>query len=142
MGVLGVRPALIERLAQAVHQGFDVRVGQALIDADERNAEPLAAMRQDLPVPQMKSADDERLRAGCCFVETLRRLEDDAVARRQRFDAKAFGEGSPKIFPHRRGDRLALAKRLFGEGQFEIRERALLSTEVRRDEAPEVPGEP
>ena len=99
-------------------------------------------MRQDFPVPQMKSADDERLRAGCCFVETLRRLEDDAVALGQRFDAKALGEGSPKVFPHRRGDRLTLAERLFGEGQFEIRERALLSTEARRDEAPELSGEP
>ena len=55
---------------------------------------------------------------------------------------KTFGEGSPKVFPHRRGDRLTLAERLFGEGQFEIRERALLSTEARRDEAPEVSGEP
>ena len=117
-------------------------VGQALIDADERNAEPLAAMRQDFPVSQMKSADDKGLRAGCCFVETLRGLEDDAVALGQRFDAEALGEGSPEVFPHRRGDRLTLAKRLFGEGQFEIGERALLSTEARRDEAPEVSGEP
>ena len=85
MGVLGVRPALIERLAKAVHQGFDIRVGQALIDADERDAEPLAAMRQDLPVSQVKSADDERLCAGCCFVETFRRLEDDSVARPSAF---------------------------------------------------------
>ena len=63
-----------------------MRVGHALINADEGNAEPLAAMRQDLPVSQMKSADDERLRAARRFVETLRRLEDDAVAFRQRFD--------------------------------------------------------
>ena len=104
-----------------------MRVGYALIDADEGNAEPLAAMRQDLPVPQMKSADDERLRAVRCFVEALRGLEDDAIALCERFDAKALGKGSPKVFPHRRGDRLALAGRLFGEGQFEICERALLS---------------
>ena len=99
-------------------------------------------MRQDLPVSQVKSADDEGLRAARCFVETLRWLEDDAVALRQRFDAKALGEGPPKIFPHRRGDRLPLAKRLFGEGQFKIGERTLLSPETRSDEAPEVSGEP
>ncbi len=99
-------------------------------------------MRQNFPVSQVKSADDERLRAARGFVETLRRLEDDAVALCQRFDAKALGEGPPKVFPHCRGDRLALAKRLFGEGQFEIRERALLSPEARSDEAPELSGEP
>ena len=125
-----------------VHQCFDMRVGYALINADEGNAEPLAAVRQNLPVSQVKSADDEGLRAARCFVETLRRLEDDAVALRQRFDAKALGEGSPEVFPHRRGDRLALARRLFGEGEFEIRKRALLSTEARSDEAPELSGEP
>ena len=99
-------------------------------------------MRQNLPVSQVKSADDERLRAARRFVETLRRLEDDAVARRQRFDAKALDERAPKIFPHRSSDRLALARRLFGEGQFEIGERALLSPEAGSDEAPEVSGEP
>src|ERR1700719_4597364 len=99
-------------------------------------------MRQDFPVPQMKSADDKGFGAPRCFVETLRWLENDAVAFGQRFDAKTLGEGSPKVFPHRRGECLTLAERLFGEGQFEILERALLSTEARRDEAPELSGEP
>ena len=112
------------------------------INANKRNTEPLAAMRENLPVSQVKSADDEGLRAARCFVEILRRLEDDAVALRERFDAKALGEGSPKVFPHCRGDRLTLASRLFGVGEFEIRERALLSTEARSDEAPELSREP
>src|SRR6185437_5184579 len=90
----------------------------------------------------MKPADDEGLRAARCFVETFRRLENDAVALRQRFDAKALGEGPPKIIPHSRGDRRALAQRLFGEGQLKICERALLSPEMRSDEAPEVSGDP
>src|ERR1700748_1399702 len=118
-----------------------MRVGQPLVDADERNPEPLAAMRQDFPVPQMKPADNERLRTGRRFVETLRGLEDDAVALRQRFDAKALGKSPPEFFPHCCGDRLALAKRLLGEGQFKIRQRALLSPEAGSDEAPEGPGE-
>ena len=117
-------------------------IGQTLVDADEGNTELLAAVRQDLPVSQVKATDDEGLCAARGFVETFRRLEDDAVALRQRFDAKALGEGPPKIFPHRRGDHLAFIKRLFGEGQFKIGERALLSPEARGDEAPEVAGEP
>ena len=59
-----------------------MRVGYALINANERNAEPLAAMRQNFPVPQVKTADDEGLRAARRLVETFRRLEDDAVALR------------------------------------------------------------
>ena len=119
-----------------------MRVGHALINADKGNAQALAAMRQDLPVSQVKSADDERLCAARRFVETLRRLEHDAVAFRQRFDVKALGEGSPEVFPHRRGDRLTLARRLFRVGEFEIRERALLPDEVRSNKAPELSGKP
>ena len=81
-GGFGRQTRRVERLAHAAHQGFDMGVGHALIDADERNAEPLAAMRQNLPVSQVKSADDEGLRAARRFVETLRGLEDDAVALR------------------------------------------------------------
>ena len=81
MGVLGVARR-VERLAHAAHQGFDKGVGWSLIDADERNAEPLAAMRQNLPVSQVEPADDEGLRAARRLVETFRRLEDDAVALR------------------------------------------------------------
>ena len=81
-GRLGRQTRLVERLAHAAHQGFDMRVGYALIDADEGNAEPLAAMRQNLPVSQVKTTHDEGLRAARRLVETFRRLEDDAVALR------------------------------------------------------------
>src|SRR6202020_2280307 len=96
----------------------------------------------NFPVSQMKPADDEGLRAVRGFVEILRRLEDDAVALCQRFDAQALGEGPPEVFPHCRGDRLTLGKRLFREGELEIRERPLLSTEARRNDAPELSREP
>src|ERR1700733_15275849 len=119
-----------------------MRVGQALIDANKGNAEPLAAMRQDLPVSQVKSADNEGLCAARRFIETLWRLEDDGVVLRQRFDAKALDERPPKVFPHPRSDRLTLANRLFGEGKFKIGERAPFSPEAWGDEAPEVSGKP
>src|SRR5271166_3760154 len=119
-----------------------MRVRHPLVDADEGAAEPLAAMREYLPVSQMKSADDEWLRALRCSVEVFRGLEDDAVALRQRLDAKALGEGPAEIFPHRRGDRLAFFGRFLGKGQFEICERALLSAKARGDQAPEHSREP
>ncbi len=141
-GVLGRQTRLVERNAHAVQQGFDMRVGHALINADEGNAKSLAAVRQNLPVSQVKSAHNERFRAARCFVETFRRLEDNAVALGERFNVKALSEGSPKIFPHRGRDRLALTRRFFGVREFEIRERALLSPKARGDEAPDVSGEP
>lgn len=141
-GGFGHQTRRVERLAHRVHQGLDVGVGDALIDANEGNAEPPAARRQNLPVSQVKSADDEGLRAARRVVETLRRLEDDAVALHQRFDAKALGESSPKVFPHRRSDRGTLARRLFRVGESKIRERALLSVEARGDEAPQLSRDP
>ena len=50
-------------------------------------------MRQDLPVSQVKSADDEGLRALGYPFEVFGGLEDDAVAVRQRLDVKTLREG-------------------------------------------------
>jgi hypothetical protein len=102
----------------------------------------LPPVRQNLPVSQMKATHDEGLRAARRLVETLRRLEDDTVALRQRFDAKALGESPPKVFPHRRSDRGTLARQLFRVGEFKIRERALLPAEARSNEVPQLSREP
>ena len=72
-------------------------IGYSLIDANERNPEPLAAVRQNFPVPQVKTANDEGLCAARRLVETFRRLEYDAIAPRQRLDVEALGEGSPEF---------------------------------------------
>ena len=84
-----------------------MRVGHALINANEGNAEPLAAVRQNLPVSQVEPADDEGLRAARCLVQvpsggskTMRSLFVSA------WMLKALSEGPPEVFPHRRGDRL------------------------------------
>ena len=119
-----------------------MRVGQALINAEERNAEAIPAMREKIsqfPKCSPQTMKGFRPRAASsnssAGSKTMRSLSVSVLMRKL----------SAKVRP--RFSHIAAAIALRSAGDFSgkacsIRKRALLPTKARSNEAPEASGEP
>ena len=132
------KTSLVQRRAQLERLGVDIRVAEALVDAGQRRAHALARGGDDLPIPQVQTADHERSAAGD-LVEPPFRLEPDAAVRHDSPDMEGFGECAAEILPHVGRELPALRRRHLGEGQRQIAQRALVAIEMRRDPSPPEP---
>jgi len=138
---LGQKSAFVEGRAHPARLGVDKRIGNALINPRQRHAHSLAGVGDDLPIAQVKPADHERA-AAPDLIESLFRLEFDPVALDEFGDVKSLGESAAEVFPHLGRQLLPLRKRHLGESQGKVRERAFLPVKMRRDQPPELSGEP